>query len=112
MKSFQNFPSMGQDLSELTFDLSGTYELMTASGSKYVVDLDAKTLSRDTGMPDSDESASNPLRRDSETVRLIDFIGVAVGRLGRFLIDLEVDGVAATHRQTTIIRKIVKTSVV
>jgi len=92
-----------EQLSRLTFDLTGVYEVTTESGTVYTVDLDAKTLRREVGIPTHRDAVSEAMRRDGDTVDLLDIGCVQVGLQGIFRIDLRVRDVDSTNRFTTTI---------
>lgn len=79
---------------------SGRWEVRTESGTTYVLDLDAMTMTRSAG------ADANMLRKDDETVPLLDVLTTpTVGKSMSLLIDVRGDGVV-TIRQTTAVTAI------
>lgn len=72
---------------------------VTTEASVYDIDLVAMTLTRHAGADASD------LRKDGETVPLIEVVSCEVGHRGVFLVDVRGDGIA-TARYTTLITSI------
>lgn len=76
----------------------GQWILTTASGSHYLVDLDADVVLR---VPDPDRSTPEaPLRRDTEEIPLLWMNQIRVGHPAVFYLDLRQDGVT-TERVTS-----------
>ncbi|QNE35877.1 hypothetical protein [Leifsonia shinshuensis] len=88
-----------------TFPTTGRYEVLTESGSRYVLDLDFELLTRIRGteQPDDPEVAFPArLRDEGRTVRLLRVVRLEVGAPA--VIDIESLGgpaVAFTRRMTT-----------
>jgi hypothetical protein len=90
---------------------SGSYLVRTASGALYDVDLDAGTLHRRPADQEPDlalADASEDMRRDGETLKLLSIAVCTVGVSAVFAIDLGVDGVPVTTRFTTAVASIDK----
>lgn len=85
-------------ITHLTDESTGRYLLTTESESRYVLDLDGRTLRREQS-PSNTESVT--MRRDTEEVHLVRVAHLAVGSPAVLLIDLSVPGVAVTRRTTT-----------
>ena len=81
---------------------SGIYRVVTAA-STYIIDLDRKELTR---TPNGEESVSAQLRRDNQTVSLVEIVIVRVGSPMLLLINLHVPGVEMTTRRTTMVQSI------
>jgi len=82
-------------------EATGRFLVTTASGSGYLLDLDRRTLSRITrpGHP------NHPLRRDGETIYLVEIVRCELGKPMLLLIDLELPGIVITSRiSTTVVR--------
>lgn len=82
---------------------TGRWEVATASGSRYIVDLDERTLTRcQAGM-------DNQLRKDASAVRIIGMIECKVGASAEFVLGgISADPDAVTTRQTSPVTAIVK----
>ena len=78
--------------------IDGRYRVVTASGSRYELDLDRGTLMR---VPKNNEILDRGLRCDREAVRLVAVQECTVGREMMLLIDLGIDGVTVTSRRST-----------
>lgn len=76
----------------------GRYEVITASGSRYVIDLHRMRLRR---LPPVGGWADRTLRRDGAEISLLEVVACTVGREMVLLVDLCVPGVIATTRRTT-----------
>lgn len=72
----------------------GTWQVTTASGSDYILDLDKMTMVR---YPDSE---ANVLRKDAQHVPLLEVITLELGVMMELMIDVRGDGVE-TYRRTT-----------
>lgn len=92
---------------------TGTYLVDTSSGSRYIIDLDGKTLTRAINQVDvapGYELLTGDLRRDGDAVPLYRVGRCTVGERGLFGIrelDLH-DGYVGTTRDTTPVVKIVR----
>ena len=81
--------------------VSGSFVVLTATGSRYLVDLDANTLTR---LPFDDDEVS-VMRRDGESVRLVAIRDLTVGRPGELLVFLGI-GLFLTTRVTSTVVEI------
>lgn len=81
---------------------TGRFLVVTSSGSRYLIDLDASTLRR---LPAMDMNVDRSLRRDGE---LIDVIALrcCVGERMLLVIDLHIPGILFTRRPTTEVQSI------
>lgn len=77
---------------------SGTYLIITASGSRYLVNYAEMTLWRMASPSPSGESA---LRRDGEDIEIVTMGPCTVGERLLLIVDLHVPDVAFTVRPTT-----------
>ncbi len=84
------------DLITLNGVTTGTYKIETISGSVYHLDLDRRVFTRN---PLDDPELI--LRRDHEEVRLLELLECTVGRRMLLIIDLRVENVLYTTRDTT-----------
>ncbi|PPL18637.1 hypothetical protein [Microterricola pindariensis] len=91
-------PGSGEALSTLTDDMAGRYLVTTMSGSRYWLDLDGRSLCR-IARTDDDETLT--LRRDGEKVDLIDVERCEVSHPMLVLIDLHLENVWCTTREST-----------
>jgi hypothetical protein len=82
----------------LNDETSGRFLVLTESGSRYDIDLDACTFQR---VPAFDMAHDRSLRRDGEAVTLLEMRDCTVGRRAVFLVDLGWPGVLFTRRETT-----------
>ena len=81
-------------MDQLTDSSTGCYAIVTASGSTFYLDMDARTFEREPGEPDL------VLRRDRETVRLVALTSCEIGMPMSLVIDLHARNVFATTRIT------------
>jgi len=84
------------NLTTLNGATTGTYKIETISGSVYLLDLGRGVFTRS---PLDDPELT--LRRDREEVRLLELIECTVGRRMLLIIDLHVENVLYTTRDTT-----------
>ena len=80
----------------LTDKSAGRWFVTTASGSRYLLDLDAHTSQRVPSV------ASSDLRRDEQPVPLLRIITCEVGVLLELVIDVRGDGVVTYRRGTAV----------
>lgn len=81
---------------------AGTYRVVTRS-SVYILDLDAEAVWRAPNAGDADAAV---LRQDEGWTRLVEIVDCTVGSRMELLIDLGVEGVAFTSRQSTTVVEI------
>ncbi|GGR13551.1 hypothetical protein ACFOE1_11525 [Agromyces mediolanus] len=84
------------DLITLDGVTDGTYRIETISGSVYLLDLNRRVFTR-TPLDDPELT----LRRDRKEVRLLELVDCTIGRRMLLIIDLRVDDVLYTTRDTT-----------
>lgn len=77
---------------------TGCFLVTTESGSRYRLDLDRRTLNR---APVTDLDGMHRLRRDGESITLVEIVQCEVGAPMLLLIDLRVPGVVVTSREST-----------
>ncbi len=106
-------------------ECTGAWEVVTASNSTYVVDLDAGTLTRtpdaqrvaawiESGgermpiapLPVGLDDQTPGLRRDHEPIRLLHLEPVRLGYYMITLLDLVGDGATATTRSTNVVQRV------
>ncbi|AMB58019.1 hypothetical protein [Microterricola viridarii] len=100
-------PAAGDPLRELTDDMAGRYLVTTTSGSRYWLDLDERSLCR-IARTDDDETLT--LLRDGEKVDLIDVERCEVAQPMVVLVDLHVENVWCTTRESTPVVSIIALS--
>lgn len=94
------------EIYELSEADTGTYKVVTASGTVYFLDLTRpfRTLTRlpleEDADPGFDLAPASILRRDGETLRLLKLDTLQVGDRGSLWVDVREDGVL-TWRGTT-----------
>jgi hypothetical protein len=76
----------------------GAYRVSTASGSSYILDLDADLLCRQADSPTNVEAK---LRRDGEFVELVEIRECSVGKPMFLIISLNLPDIPFTTRLTT-----------
>lgn len=76
----------------------GTYRVSTASGSSYILDLDASLACR---QPDSPADAEATLRRDGDFVHLVEVVECSVGKPMYLIISLNLPDIPFTTRLST-----------
>lgn len=91
------------DLDRLSASESGTWLITSANASRYIVDLDGRTLTRFRGAGEPGETAE--LRRDGEAVPLLRLTRCRVGVPMHVLIDVRGDGIT-TERVTSDVNSI------
>lgn len=79
--------------------VSGTFTVLTESGSRYLIDLDDNTLTR---LPFDDDELS-VMRRDGEPVKLMAIRDLTVGRPGELVVFLGIGQFLTTRRTTTVV---------
>ncbi|WP_157509701.1 hypothetical protein [Leifsonia sp. Root4] len=84
-------------------DATGRYVVTTVSGSRYRFDLDVREVRRDPGSPLAGAPA---LRRDGESVDLLEIVSCTLGEPLVVLINLAVPGVWLTTRESTAVASI------
>jgi hypothetical protein len=89
------FQNQKDTMDQLTDSSTGCYAIVTASGSTYYLDMDARSFEREPGEPDL------VLRRDRETVRLVALTSCEIGMPMSLFIDLNARDVFVTTRITT-----------
>lgn len=89
----------------LADETTGVYALRTTSGARYTINLDERTLTRHV---DNGDEETAELRRDGDTVDLLRVVIARVGYGAVFVIDLNVDDVVGTVRETTPVLSIEK----
>lgn len=72
----------------------GRWEIKTARGTTYVVDVTAEWIERHP-------AGTAPLRRDGERLKLLGLTPVVVGEPLRYAVDLPTEGMTYTSRQST-----------
>jgi hypothetical protein len=77
---------------------TGTYLIVTTSGSRYLINYDRMTLTRITSAEQTDAST---LRRDGEEINILTIGPCTVGHRLLLVVDLHVPGVDFTFRPTT-----------
>ncbi|TFC16541.1 hypothetical protein [Cryobacterium glucosi] len=87
----------------LTDDATGQFVVATESGSRYVLDLDRRVLRRAPG-PVFQELRR--LRRDGESIDLIEIVECRIGHRMVLRIDLNAPGVLVTTRISTAVVRI------
>jgi hypothetical protein len=80
--------------------VAGVYEVVTLSGSTYVLDLDLSIIFR---RPKASSDHERRLRRDGELHKLLEILECTVGRNMVLLIDLEVEEADYTTRTTNLV---------
>lgn len=73
----------------------GTWLITTESGTRYRIDLDGRRLLRIAG--------GVPLRRDLETLELIDVIECAVGKMALFHVQVRDDSITTVRMTTAVV---------
>lgn len=106
----------GDLLDEVAHEDDGVWLVTTESGSKYVLDLDAMTVTRLAAEEPVDQQAaarwyvSLPMRRDGETLPVVTIAGgsIKVGECARLVLGNvdNYDGYVSTIRETTPILEI------
>ncbi|WP_158253367.1 hypothetical protein [Cryobacterium sp. N19] len=91
-------------LESLMDTATGIYLVSTRSGSRYMIDLNEMKMSRVPAETDPNDDLA--MRRDGETVDLLSVDECTVGRPMRLVLDLHVEGVVVTSRQTTTVDSI------
>ncbi|MFJ3490663.1 hypothetical protein [Leifsonia aquatica] len=89
--------------------LGGVWEVVTESGSRYVIDTIEWTLTRVRGLHEQEDPEVAPastLRRDGETLRLLRVIALEVGRRAVFDVEPLRPDAVWTRRTTTFVRQI------
>lgn len=93
---------------ELHNDDKGLYLVTTATGSRYELDMTARTVKRQMAatapIPDFLEAGFSQLRRDGETVELLMLETCAVGASARYYLQIRVDGVPTLRMTSPIVR--------
>jgi hypothetical protein len=89
---------------ELTDGVRGMFLVTTERGTKYWFDTTRRVVRRVT---DSSNPARLELRRDGETVDLVEIVTCTVGRPLFILINLEITGIVLTARESTQVTSIV-----
>ena len=84
---------------------SGRYLVITASDSRYEIDLDLMTLRRVAAF---DMAQDRSLRRDGQTEALLRVQDCTVGRNGLLIVDFHLPGTFFTTRATTTVVSIEK----
>ena len=79
---------------------TGQYEIVTHSGARYLLNLNARTFRR------LQQGMAGDLRRDGDSVHLLALEQCRVGARMELLIDLEVPGVDYTRRSSTMVMQI------
>lgn len=77
---------------------AGRYLVTTVTGSRYLLDLDARTMRRS---PSEIFRAAHALRRDDEDVQILELIQCTVGKPMRLRFNLAVPNVYMTTRITS-----------
>ena len=86
--------------------LGGVWEVVTESGSRYVIDTIKRTLTRVRGREEQEDPEVAPastLRRDGETLRLLRVIALEVGKRAVFDVEPLRPDALWTRRSTTYI---------
>lgn len=93
---------------ELTNDDQGTYLVTTATGSHYVLDLTARTMSRQMAATaprfDYLEAGFSTLRRDGEAVDLLMVERCSMGESGLFWLQIRDDHITTLRTTSPIVR--------
>lgn len=84
----------------LTDQDTGSYLVCTETGSRYLLDLDARTVLR---VRTEIFGLTHALRRDGEDVHLLELVRCVVGAPMVLLINLFVPNVIATTRTTSVV---------
>lgn len=79
--------------------VSGSFVVLTATGSRYLIDLDVNTLIR---LP-FDDDEDGVMRRDGEPVRLVAIRDLTVGRPGELLVFLGIGMFLTTRVTSTVV---------
>jgi hypothetical protein len=93
---------------ELRNDDVGRYLLTTATGSQYVLDLTARTVSRRMAatppLVEYLDAGFSQLRRDGETLELLMLESCAVGESARYWIQVRADHVVSLRTTSPVVR--------
>jgi hypothetical protein len=93
---------------ELRNDDVGGYLVTTATGSQYVLDMTARTVSRRIAatppLVDFLDAGFSRLRRDGETLELLMLESCAVGESARYWIQVRADHVVALRITSPVVR--------
>lgn len=81
---------------------TGRFLVRTASGSGYLLDLDRRVISRTT----SPGHVNQRLRRDGETISLVEILRCELGKPMLLLLDLELPNIIVTSRKSTTVVRI------
>ncbi|MFF1876587.1 hypothetical protein [Leifsonia sp. NPDC058230] len=104
-------PMTFEPMADPILPTTGSYEVLTESGSRYLLQLDLELLTRVRGTEqpaDPEVAYPSRLRRDGDTIRLLRLIQLSIGK--PMIVDVEALGdpatVAFTRRTTTIVTEI------
>lgn len=86
--------------------VSGSYNLRTTSGTRYVIDLDEMSMIRYPNTAGMARVGRTAMRSDQTSLRLLRIVECTVGRPAAFLVDLDIPGVPFTLRSTTTLQSI------
>lgn len=101
-------PTKLKIMRQLTNDDRGRYLLTTATGSRYILDLEARALSRTMAATSPREdhvvAGVSRLRRDGEPIELLMLEACEVGAMGRFWLQIRTDHVPTLRETSPIVR--------
>jgi hypothetical protein len=93
---------------ELHNDDSGRYLITTATGSRYVLDLDARTMNRTMAatapLIDFLDAGFSQLRRDGETVELLMLETCRVGVGAKYWLQIREDAIPTLRMTSPVVR--------
>src|SRR5687768_7607571 len=93
---------------QLSNDDSGRYLVTTATGSQYVLDLDARTVNRTMAatppLVDFLEVGFTQLRRDGETVELLLLETCEIGASARYWLQIRDDHIPTLRETSPVVR--------